>query len=30
MKFYQCEHYGNLAVKLTDSGVPMVCAAALP
>lgn len=25
MKFYQCEHCGNLAVKLTDSGVPMVC-----
>ena len=25
MKFYQCEHCGNLAVKLTDSGVPLVC-----
>ena len=28
MKFYQCEHCGNLAVKLTDSGVPMVCCGA--
>ena len=25
MKFYQCAHCGNLAVKLHDSGVSMVC-----
>lgn len=25
MKFYQCDHCGNQAVKLLDSGVPMVC-----
>ena len=28
MKFYQCEHCSNVAVKLTDSGVPMVCCGA--
>lgn len=25
MKFYQCDHCGNRAVKLLDSGVPLVC-----
>ena len=25
MKIYICETCGNIAVKLTDSGVPMVC-----
>ncbi len=25
MKFYQCDHCGNQAVKLRDSGVPLVC-----
>ena len=24
-KFFKCEHCGNVAVKLVDSGVPMVC-----
>lgn len=24
-KFYICRHCGNLAVKIQDSGVPMVC-----
>ena len=25
MKFYRCEHCGNIIVKLHDSGVPVVC-----
>lgn len=25
LKFYKCLHCGNVAVKLYDSGVPMVC-----
>ena len=25
MKFYQCDHCGDQAVKLLDSGVPLVC-----
>lgn len=25
MKFYQCSHCGNQAVKFLDSGVPLVC-----
>lgn len=25
MKFYQCKHCGNVVMKLTDSGVPVVC-----
>lgn len=25
VKFYRCEHCGNIAVKVVDSGVPMVC-----
>ena len=24
-KFYICEHCGNVAVKVTDAGVPLVC-----
>ncbi len=25
MKFYRCEHCGNIIMKLNDSGVPVVC-----
>lgn len=25
IKFYRCEHCGNIAIKVIDSGVPMVC-----
>ncbi len=25
MKFYKCEHCGNVITKLTDKGVPVVC-----
>ncbi|MCR4908593.1 MAG: desulfoferrodoxin Dfx [Lachnospiraceae bacterium] len=25
MKFYKCEHCGNIITKLNDSGVPVVC-----
>lgn len=25
VKFYRCEHCGNIAVKVVDSGVPLVC-----
>lgn len=25
MKFFICEHCGNIAMKLSDSGVPLVC-----
>ena len=25
LKFYKCLHCGNVAVKMFDSGVPMVC-----
>ena len=25
MKFYKCEHCGNVITKLNDSGVPVVC-----
>lgn len=25
MKFYECKHCGNIAAKLKDSGVPLVC-----
>ena len=25
MEFYRCEHYGNIVIKLTDKGVPVVC-----
>lgn len=25
LKFYKCMHCGNIAIKLFDSGVPMVC-----
>lgn len=25
IEFYRCEHCGNIAVKLVDSGVPMIC-----
>lgn len=25
MKFYVCEHCGNIITKLTDSGVPVMC-----
>lgn len=25
MKFYKCEHCGNVAVKFVDAGVPLVC-----
>lgn len=25
LKLYRCEHCGNIAFKLVDSGVPMVC-----
>ena len=25
MKFYRCEHCGNIIIKLNDSGVPVVC-----
>ncbi len=25
MKFYRCEHCGNIVIKLHDSGVPVVC-----
>lgn len=28
MNLYTCSHCGNIAVKLTDSGVPMVCCGA--
>lgn len=24
-KFYKCEHCGNIALKVVDAGVPMVC-----
>ena len=25
MKFYRCEHCGNIIMKVNDSGVPVVC-----
>ena len=25
VKFYKCEHCGNIAIKVVDSGVPLVC-----
>ena len=25
VKFYRCEHCGNIAIKVIDSGVPMMC-----
>ncbi len=25
VKFYRCAHCGNIAIKVIDSGVPMVC-----
>ena len=25
IEFYRCEHCGNIAVKVVDAGVPMVC-----
>ena len=25
MKFYRCEHCGNVAVRFVDAGVPLVC-----
>ena len=25
MEFYRCEHCGNIVIKLTDKGVPVVC-----
>ena len=25
MKFYRCEHCGNIVIKLNDSGVPVMC-----
>lgn len=25
LKFYRCEHCGNIAEKIIDSGVPLVC-----
>lgn len=25
MKFYRCEHCGNIVIKLHDAGVPVVC-----
>lgn len=25
IKFYKCEHCGNIAIKVVDSGVPMIC-----
>lgn len=25
VRFYKCEHCGNVAVKVVDSGVPLVC-----
>ena len=25
VKFYRCNHCGNIAVKVVDSGVPLVC-----
>ncbi len=25
VKFYKCEHCGNIALKVVDAGVPMVC-----
>lgn len=25
VKFYKCEHCGNIALKVYDSGVPLVC-----
>ncbi|WP_165061656.1 MULTISPECIES: desulfoferrodoxin family protein [unclassified Adlercreutzia] len=25
IKFYKCEHCGNIALKAVDSGVPLVC-----
>lgn len=25
IKFYKCEHCGNIAIKVVDAGVPMVC-----
>ena len=25
MKFYRCEHCGNIVIKLHDSGAPVVC-----
>ena len=25
MKFYRCEHCGNIVIKVSDSGVPVVC-----
>ena len=25
VKFYRCEHCGNIVVKVVDSGVPLVC-----
>ena len=25
MEFYRCEHCGNIVIKVSDSGVPVVC-----
>ncbi len=25
VRFYRCEHCGNIAVKVVDSGVPIIC-----
>ena len=25
VKFYKCNHCGNIAVKVVDKGVPLVC-----
>lgn len=25
IKFYKCEHCGNIAIKVVDAGVPMIC-----
>ena len=25
MKFYRCEHCGNIVIYLKDAGVPVVC-----
>ncbi|MBR5258912.1 MAG: desulfoferrodoxin [Eggerthellaceae bacterium] len=25
IEFYRCEHCGNIAVKVVDSGVPLIC-----
>ena len=25
IKFFKCEHCGNIAIKVVDAGVPMMC-----